>query len=107
MTSPAAKYGSTGVLYSDLKDAGWGLMKPRIASTVGGFEGSLNPVLSTAGQGELFTAPDFRSVICNQGPGKFVNKYQCQDIGQGPLGAVHIRYDCGADENSGTLWILT
>lgn len=95
-------YGTTGVLYSDLVLAGWGVLPQRVSSVNG------NGEYNTAGLTPLFQSHDFWGVMCNGNTGFFhASKTECTDIIHGPLGAVHIRYGCGADKDSGKLWILT
>ena len=84
---------SEAVKYSDLAAAGWGVLPTRPRSDNA-------DALST-----LFDTPDFWSLVCNSFD-KMVSRTSCGELKQGPLGVVHIRYDCGSG-TTGTFWILT
>lgn len=87
---------STGVTYQNLALKGWGVLDKRPLRT------------NTTALNTLFGNNDFWSVVCN-GNGfntqQSTNKINCN--GNNPVGAVHMRYDCGANRDSGTIWILT
>jgi hypothetical protein len=87
---------TTGVAYQSLEGAGWDVLPERPSST------------SADALATLFQKDDFWSVMCNSNGQFGTDRKTCAGDGrQGPLGAVHVRYDCGANENDGTLWILT